>query len=240
LVVLQIVLAGSRAAITGCALFLCGWLVLEKKVKGVLVIAASCAALALLWSVVSFEGGADSLSIVNKVANIEADLDYGGSSRERLNIFVSSLQIIADHWLVGVGPGQFERYIAGVGGEYAVAVPNPHSMPLEIATQYGLPILFSFFCLIWLIFRNGLVIATSAESTPAAAKVGRIVVAAVPVYVIAMNINSTYVSLQFFWLFLGSIGAVTASLMSGRGEFPLQRRNGSRYVGATAATDGDA
>jgi hypothetical protein len=102
-----------------------------------------------------------------------------------------------------------------------VLVPNPHSMLLEIATQYGLHILLGFLYCVWVVSRTGWRAHTAAGNADYLSKrIGAIVVSSIPAFLIALNINSTYMSLQFIWLFWGSIAATALTISSRVGRGP--------------------
>jgi O-antigen ligase len=207
----QIVLTASRAAIMGALAFLLIWTAF--RLGGRVVVLFTCAAALLAAALAAYAEklGLESLSIFLKLISSVEDLEYG-SSRERYNIFLNSWQIILAHPLFGVGPGQFAQYLSRDHLIYPIEVPNPHSMFLEVFTQYGV-VTFSLFvvCIAAIGVSAWRVLRSSGFGTDAA-KVSCAVVSAIPLYLIALNINSTYMSLQFCWIFLGSLAALSVFL----------------------------
>lgn len=211
----EVVMTASRAAIAGSIIFLFLWLILRRGTATALVTFSITAAIAAAAVNRSEEWELEYLTIASKIASSAEDLDYG-SSRERYNIYINSLYIISENPFTGVGPGQFPRYILSQAVPHRVDVPNPHSMLFEIATQYGLIIfLMLTACVVQLAFYAWRLYRRCPPNSDTF-KICSVILAAIPTCLISLNINSTYMSLQFVWIFFGSLAAVTISLMNDR------------------------
>jgi O-antigen ligase len=72
---------------------------------------------------------------------------------QRLEYYRTTLAIIADHPVLGVGTGAFaQAYAEKIRGTHGHATVNPHNDYLLIAAQVGLPaliVLLALYALIW-------------------------------------------------------------------------------------------
>lgn len=104
----------------------------------------------------------DKAQIVNTLASILDRQDEQKSNQHRMNMWRHSLDIIADHPLLGVGLGNWQfAYPAYDGGDviFEGATPRrPHNDYIWIASELGLPGLLVHIWLLgavfWLIFRQ--------------------------------------------------------------------------------------
>jgi O-antigen ligase len=57
----------------------------------------------------------------------------GESDKERLTMAMSALELLVEHPLTGVGPGQFGLHYSGT------TAAHPHNSPLQLLVEYGVP-----------------------------------------------------------------------------------------------------
>lgn len=120
-----------------------GWLYKYRKPLGILFLLA-----------VIFGGGA-----VITYGIMFDKLPGGKSMFVRWQYWKASAQMYADHFLLGVGPGNFAHYYTHYKPAAAIeSVANPHNFILNILTQYGIAGLIGFstviFCPLFRIFRS--------------------------------------------------------------------------------------
>lgn len=94
-------------------------------------------------------------------------IGQGSASRRdsglgRLEFYQSSLEMIAEHPLLGVGPGGFSRDYPGRQTSVDYFSKFPHCLPLEIASEWGLPAAVAFALLLLGAARQ----ATRAQEKP--------------------------------------------------------------------------
>lgn len=80
------------------------------------------------------------------------------SWQSRLMVWQSALKILKDHWLLGIGPGLFQKYYLEYQKYFPVpylewAVPQPHNLFLAWWLQAGFLGFFGFIWLVWRFFR---------------------------------------------------------------------------------------
>jgi O-antigen ligase len=86
------------------------------------------------------------------------------SSQQRLEMYHTSLEIIREHPLVGIGTGSFPKAYAERGGANLLPdLRNPHNEYLLFTVQLGLPGLIALLCLFWLHWRHAPRLATPLE-----------------------------------------------------------------------------
>ena len=87
------------------------------------------------------------------------DLSYP-SLKSRLVIWQSAWEISKDHFLIGIGPGMFQKYYLSYQDRFVLysewAVPQPHNIFLAFWLQTGLLGLIGFIWLLIVFFRNAL------------------------------------------------------------------------------------
>lgn len=85
-------------------------------------------------------------------SKVASELLGGGSESsggQRLNLYKNGLWMVANSAGLGVGPGQFEVVIASGSAPHRTGgVLSPHNAYLEVASQYGIVVLFGF--LFWM------------------------------------------------------------------------------------------
>lgn len=87
---------------------------------------------------------------------LSPDEDVTGSSSQRQLLLERSLEVTAEHPLLGIGPGNFEQ----VSGNWHMS----HNTYTQLSSEAGLPALFIFLWMIWRAFRNlGIVIENNAR-----------------------------------------------------------------------------
>lgn len=90
------------------------------------------------------------ISAVIYLGQTQGSLPGGNSMLVRWQYWVSTAQMISDHWLVGVGPGNFANYYTQYKIPAALeTVADPHNFILSIFAQLGL---FGFLAFIVMIF----------------------------------------------------------------------------------------
>jgi len=80
------------------------------------------------------------------------------SGQSRLMVWQSAVKILQDHWLLGIGPGLFQKYYLEYQKYFSApylewAVPQPHNLFLAWWLQTGLIGFIGFVWLIWRFFR---------------------------------------------------------------------------------------
>lgn len=218
LLFVQLVLTGSRLGIGAGLLFFTLWLSMHWRKRPLSVLFLVSLTWVAFSGVMSEFAVFDSLLLTNKVTDID-QLNYG-SVPERFRIMAVALEIAAENALFGVGPGGFEEYVSINSDRFGVSNPNTHSMFLEVAAQYGLLVFILFAALFiaitnqaWRLFSHRGIDSQTAETA-------YVVCAAMVVFAISLNINSTYISLYFVWLFLGSIGAFACCVSNQAAGWP--------------------
>lgn len=208
----QLALTGSRAGIIGFILFFLIKTLLERKFRRV-VISAFLLTIFMFVVPLFFDVQiVETFAIAEKIKNSGSDLEYG-SSRERYNLLVNSLHMIVESYFVGVGPGQFGAQVISQTMPYQISVPNPHSMLLEISTQYGILIIFGFvYCLFGIGLEGVKTISKRRTSHTSNAHFGSVLISGLVAFVISLNISSTYMTSQFSWIFWGSLAALALML----------------------------
>jgi hypothetical protein len=106
-----------------------GWLGKHRKLLGILFLLA---VLAVAGAVITYGTAFD-------------ELPGGKSMFVRWQYWKASAQIYADHFVVGVGPGNFANYYTHYKPAAAIeSVSNPHNFILNVLTQYGITGLIGF------------------------------------------------------------------------------------------------
>ena len=86
------------------------------------------------------------------------------SSAQRLQMYHTSLEIIREHPILGIGTGAFPKaYAERGGGNLLPDLRNPHNEYLLFTVQLGLPGLAALLCLFWLHWRLAPRLATPLE-----------------------------------------------------------------------------
>ncbi|MCK4888145.1 MAG: O-antigen ligase family protein, partial [Planctomycetes bacterium] len=84
-------------------------------------------------------------------------LPGGNSMLVRWQYWKSTVQLIADHWLVGVGPGNFANYYTQYKIPAALeTVADPHNFILSISAQFGIFGLLAFLAMIFFPIKKAL------------------------------------------------------------------------------------
>jgi len=93
----------------------------------------------------------------------EASAYDSGSGGVRLNLAKNGFHFLGETWLLGVGPGNFEAWIAGRAVYPTGYITNAHSFWLELLVNYGLPIFLLFiFLYLFLIYRLYLIFRSAS------------------------------------------------------------------------------
>lgn len=141
-----VALTGSRTGyITGFVLSLCYWLKAKNKLVYLIVAAL---AIGIMWNVVGHQYQNRFMTIFRPMDSSYETGDYG-SARERIKVMKTGIHIFLDHPATGTGATCF-RYIYH---EYTGIYLQPHSVYVQVAAELGLPGLFGFFGMAFLIFK---------------------------------------------------------------------------------------
>ena len=88
---------------------------------------------------------------------IHDTLPGGNSMLVRWQYWKSTVQLIADHWLVGVGPGNFANYYTQYKIPAALeTVADPHNFILSLLTQFGIFGLLAFLAMMFFPIKKAL------------------------------------------------------------------------------------
>lgn len=134
------------------------------------------------------------------------------SWQSRLMIWQSAILILKEHWLLGMGPGLFQKYYLAYQQYFSVpylewAVPQPHNLFLAWWLQAGLAGFIGFIWLVVFFFRRALRLLLEIKSLPT------LLLSAVMVYFLIHGLaDATFWKNDLaliFWLivFLGSTAA---------------------------------
>lgn len=115
-----------------------------------------------LWLTVLFAGIACALLLLlinpalqHRIASIFAFREDSSNSF-RLNVYIASLKIFLDNWIVGIGPGnETFRLIYGQYMRSGFDALGAYSVPLEIAVESGIFALLAFLGMLLKIFVKG-------------------------------------------------------------------------------------
>lgn len=133
---------------------------------------------------------------------------YLGSTEERLNLLLGGLYITVNSLFIGCGPNNFKTRIMSIDMPYSVSVPNPHSFLMEVLSQYGLIVFLSLLSLLYYLLTIFYTLAKN-KSIPSGKRFAAITLcAAIPLYIIAGFMNSSYISQPTNWFFFASISAI--------------------------------
>jgi len=148
-----------------------------------------------------------------KLLRIYDEFVTGGSATIRLNLFRDGVDFVRRSWGMGVGPANFQHMLTTGQGPYPTeGFVNPHNFWLEIASQYGVIVLFFFVG--WLLFglyrfwrirRQAQAQGEQGELLAAESAILGIVA-----YLFAAAENSSYIAQQTNWMFLASLLAIGA------------------------------
>lgn len=142
---------------------------------------------------------------------LAGELQYGGSTGVRLNLFRNGWEMILGTSGMGVGAGGFVHAIEhGFGRFDTGGIVNPHNYWLEIGAQYGLLVLV--LALLTLAWWTTLLLSSLSRARSADDRTGLALAAAgvagVVAFVIAAGSNSTFISQPTNWAFLGTLAAL--------------------------------
>lgn len=147
-----ILLTQSRAAVIALVAMVVPttFAAVRRSPKTILLVALTCALVAprIPKSVWERMAGMSKLSHVETMA----DADPEGSAKERLALVKTSLRIIADHPLFGIGLDNYvvanELYSPEIG------LRDTHNTYLNLAAETGIPGLALFLVMVWLVLRD--------------------------------------------------------------------------------------
>ncbi len=125
----------------------------------------------------------------------------------RINLTRNGLWMIRTTWGRGVGPGGFEYFHLNRLVPFPTRdIPNPHNFFIEIASQYGILVIFLFFSwyvsLFYIAFKKRLT------------KTGLVLIMALLGYIPAAASNSSYIPQQINWVFLASVMILASHLIA--------------------------
>jgi putative inorganic carbon (hco3(-)) transporter len=138
----------SRGAWLAIAAGLAWLVVRERRYRTVVVVAALISAAPLVWFVTAHE------QQVTTGLSAKA-LAAGSNVTDRLAFYRVAAELTDAHLVLGVGPGNFPKYLNEVGGgpsEAAMFVV--HDAYLEVAAELGLPALALFLTYLVIVFRR--------------------------------------------------------------------------------------
>lgn len=126
------------------------------------------------------------------------------SGQGRLQLYRSALAMAAEHPLLGVGPGGFSREFPARQTSLGVYSKFPHSLPLELASEWGLPA-----AALAVLMLAGALRESFSSPLPQASISGRVLM-------VFLLHSSTDVQTQFPYLLV--LAAVALGLMGARRE----------------------
>jgi len=106
------------------------------------------------WLFFKYSDFGESVFLLNDLSP-QMIMDHLYRTDLRANFYVNTLSIIRDHWLFGVGLGDFEMvYSAYFDKDVYRLTSNPHNEFLMIWSQSGFFGLMSFVCFLWAVLRS--------------------------------------------------------------------------------------
>ena len=144
-------------------------------------------------------------SIVQELASSD------GSGGQRLNLIRDGLWMTEQTHGIGVGAGNFEANVLAAPFPTRGLV-NPHSLWVEILSQYGTIVflLFVFWIAFCLIAGIRLIGRSRATVTPSTRALGLALILSVLGNVVAVNAASSYLESSTNWIFIGCLGVLAA------------------------------
>ncbi len=142
-------------------------------------------------------------SVMRQIVNAKKST---GSLYERLTMYKDAFMAWFSTGMLGMGPSGFPNYFSV--NRSASSLVNPHSMVLEVLSQYGIVVCAWFLGLLVQMYRSGRRLYEMADERCKTA--GLMVVSFVIVYFIASFAPSNFIGYSYQWLLL----AVMSSLLN--------------------------
>ena len=150
-------------------------------------------------------------SLQHRIVSIFALRDDSSNSF-RLNVYASSVQMFKDHWLTGIGPGNYTfRLIYGLYMITGFDALGTYCVPLEVAVETGIFGLLAFGWLIGLPLIRGFNYITSKNQLGEKILVSSCIIAIVGMMVHGM-VDTIWYRPQvqlIFWLFYAILASIT-------------------------------
>ncbi len=169
-----------------------------------------------LWLFILLAGAAGAIAIIilspalqHRIASIIAFRE-DSSNAFRLNVYLSSLKMFLDNWLIGIGPGnETFRLMYGMYMKTGFDALGTYSVPLDIAVGSGVFALAAFLRLIFNVLTKGagiILLKTDIEQ--------KIIISACITGIIGLMAHGLFDTIFFrpqvhiiFWLFIAIISA---------------------------------
>lgn len=202
----QLTLSGSRGGVIAAGMVLGTWILIRngpaKFIAFVVVSLSLAVALSNSDEILDYFFGDTALG--SKLNLYSADLEYG-SSRERFYLLVNGLYLLVSTYGVGVGPGMFAYAMLGDHLPYGVQVFSPHNFFIEIGSQYGIVTLTLFASLLVLLLLRFIRYCKVFRDDPFFQAIACACASGLVGYPVAATLNSSFITSQFNWIFLGTV-----------------------------------
>lgn len=160
----------------------------------------------LSWAIYSYSPvGAKIDKVVFEVQNHNSEIPGGNSQGMRVSMWLNTVEIIKNNWMLGVGHSGFNEEYASVAGRYTglrgTLSDDPHNQYLFLLAIYGFPMF-----LVWI-----LVLVDLVKISYEGFKIVGVILIAFMVVGLANGILFSFVEGRVFWLLAGAASGLTKS-----------------------------